>query len=105
MSNADLARLINSDEIQSVVRPAAAGPAVVLPKKRNAVKNAAVRIALNPYHKTVRDREMAKAARTPADKKKALAASNAALKKRGKEFAARRRAFYAAAVKEGEISF
>lgn len=50
MLNADLARLINSDEIQSVVRPAQAD--VQRPKgpKKNPLKNLEAMLKLNPYH-------------------------------------------------------
>ena len=56
MSNADLARIINSDEIQSVVSAPKTLTAQI-PKKRNALKKSDVRIALNPYHAVVKERE------------------------------------------------
>lgn len=43
----------NSDEIQSVLKPAEKTP-VELPAKRNPLKNSAAKIALNPYHAQVR---------------------------------------------------
>jgi len=49
MRQADLARLINSDEIQSVVRPKLT-PARV-GRKKNGLKNLGVRDRLNPYYK------------------------------------------------------
>lgn len=104
MTNADLARIINSDEIQSVVKPAVTD-CVVLPAKRNPLKHASVKIALNPYHATVRDREMAKQSLSKADKAKLLSAKKSEVSKRSKEFRSRRRAFYASASKEGEISW
>jgi len=104
MTNADLARIINSDEIQSVLKPAGAVSAV-LPKKRNAVKHSSVKVALNPYHATVRARETALRNQDAASKAAALAAKKAQTKKRSAEFRARRKTFYAAAVKEGEITF
>jgi len=104
MTNADLARIINSDEIQSIVKPASSST-LVLPKKRNPLKNTAVRVALNPYHATVKAREVAKQSMDKDARAKALAAKRAQLKARGKEFAGRRKAFYQAAVKEGSITF
>lgn len=104
MTNADLARIINSDEIQSVVKKVEVG-GVVLPKKRNPLKNSAVKIGLNPYHKTVKDREVAKQSLSKANKEKALQAKRASVKARGKEFAARKKEFYASASKEGEVHF
>jgi large subunit ribosomal protein L4e len=104
MTNADLARIINSDEIQSIVRPTSAGTSV-LPKKRNPLKNTAVRVALNPYHATVHARETAKNTGNKEAKSKALAARKASLKARSKEFRARRKAFYTAANTEGTVTF
>ena len=57
MSNADLTRIINSDEIQSVLKPQVSGPDLVIPKKRNPLKVSSVKTALNPYHAVVRKRE------------------------------------------------
>jgi len=104
MTNADLARIINSDEIQSIIKPATTA-SVTLPKKRNPLKNSAVRIALNPYHATVKAREVAKQSMDKDARAKALSAKRAALTARSKEFRARRKAFYQAAVKEGTITF
>lgn len=104
MTNADLARIINSDEIQSVVRPVSS-VGVVLPKKRNPIKSSEAKIALNPYHATVVAREAAKRNLDKAAKAKLIAAKRANLKSRSKEFGERKKAFYAAAVKEGEVTF
>jgi len=104
MTNADLARIINSDEIQSIVKPAVT-VSTVLPKKRNPLKNADVRAALNPYHATVKAREVALQTMDKTAKAKIIAAKKAALKARSTEFRARRKAFYNAAVKEGSITF
>jgi len=102
MTNADLARIINSDEIQSVLKPVSTG-VTVLPKKRNPLKHSAVRIALNPYHATVKAREVAKQNLSKEAKGKALAAKRAQLKSRGKEFRTRRSATYHAAIADGSI--
>jgi len=104
MSNADLARIINSDEVQSVLRPVAT-VGVELPKKRNPLKNSAVKIALNPYHAAVKSREEKKAALSAAAKGKLVADKRKLIKERSKKFSARRKAFYGAAVAEGSITF
>ena len=53
MLNGDLARIINSDEIQSVVRPIKKN-FVRAPMKKNPLKNLNVMLKLNPYAKTAR---------------------------------------------------
>ena len=75
MSNPDLSRLINSDEIQSVVRPA--GQAIVkrpFTQRKNPLKNIGVLVRLNPYAQTLRRREMlAEEARKAGKKARAAA--------------------------------
>ena len=105
MSNADLARIINSDEIQSVIKPAQSSCTTVIPKKRNPLKVAAVKIALNPYQAVVKKREEDKKAQPKAAKDKAAADKRKALKDRSKKFSKRRKAFHANMNKEGEIAF
>ncbi|KAJ3092619.1 hypothetical protein HK102_005111 [Quaeritorhiza haematococci] len=59
MSNPDLARIINSDEIQAVVRPA--GSKVTkrpYSQRKNPLKNRGVLVRLNPYAQTVIRREV-----------------------------------------------
>ncbi|KAI8894421.1 ribosomal protein L4 domain-containing protein [Globomyces pollinis-pini] len=59
ITNPDLPRLINSDEIQSVVR--AAGQAVVkrpFTQRKNPLKNNGVLVRFNPYAQTLRRREI-----------------------------------------------
>merc|ERR1712080_152959 len=82
VSSADVARIINSDQVQSVIRPAITTQ-VRHPKKKNALKNRDVMIALNPYFAATRQREAArvKANRKKAAKQKRSAASHAAGKK------------------------
>lgn len=104
MSNADLARIINSDEIQSIVKPANKTN-VVLPKKSNPLRNKAVKLSLNPYHAIVRDREEKLKSLSKEARATNLKAKRVALKKRSLEFRARRKASYAAAVAENEVSF
>jgi large subunit ribosomal protein L4e len=104
MSNADLARIINSDEIQSILKPVSSVE-VVLPKKRNPLKNSAVKIALNPYHAAVKSREEAKSKLDKAAKAKVIASKRKVQVERSKKFSARRKAFYKSAVAEGSITF
>ena len=57
MTNSDLTRLINSDEIQSIVRP----PKVQKrgrPLKKNPLKNLGALLKLNPYAKTARRQQL-----------------------------------------------
>lgn len=96
MTNADLARLINSDEIQSVVKPAVTAP-TVLPKKRNPLKNPEVMASLNPYAATAK-------ART-AEKEAASRKNRQAVLKERRAFSSRKKAFVKAASKEGDVTF
>lgn len=99
MNNADLARLINSDEIQSIVNAPTTVNATI-PKKRNALKKSDVRIALNPHHAEVKAREEAINAKKTDHRPKRKAAAA-----RSKKFSAQKKAFAAAAAKEGDITF
>merc|ERR1712151_1134740 len=82
VSSADVARIINSDQVQSVIRPAITTQ-VRHPKKKNALRNRDVMIALNPYFAATRQREAArvKANRKKAAKQKRSESSHAAGKK------------------------
>ena len=57
MTIPDLARLINSDEVQSVVNPPEAGGARA-PLKKNPLRNLGALLKLNPYAKTARRMEL-----------------------------------------------
>jgi large subunit ribosomal protein L4e len=98
MANADLARIINSEEVQSVVRPAVT-ETVRLPRKKNPLKNLAAMVRMNPYVLVHRRQEL----------KRMAAAAGA--KKGGKEKDEKKarkaagRAFYEQASKEGDIKF
>jgi large subunit ribosomal protein L4e len=104
MTNADLARIINSDEVQSVLKPAT-GVENVLPIKRNPLRVTAAKVALNPHHAAVVKRETDRAKLTKDAKGKALAAKSKANAARSKKFSSRRKAFYKAAVAEGAVTF
>eukprot|EP00798_Chlamydomonas_sp_ICE-L_P001814 gene1814-33233_t len=58
MTNSDLNRLINSDEVQSVVRPAKSSTGRHAPLKKNPLKNLGTMLKLNPYAKACRRREV-----------------------------------------------
>ncbi|MCL7032121.1 hypothetical protein MKW94_024845 [Papaver nudicaule] len=70
MVNADLARIINSDEVQSVVRPIKKDSKKA-PMKKNPLKNLNTLLRLNPYAKTARRMALlAEAQRVKAKKEK-----------------------------------
>jgi large subunit ribosomal protein L4e len=102
MTNADLARIINSDEVQSVVKPASTST-VVLPKKRNPLANTAVKVALNPFHAQVKAKEDAQEKLSKDQKGKLLQQKTKAANKRSKEFSKKRKAFIGSANAEGPL--
>lgn len=53
MNNSDITRVINSDEVQAVVRPTKPAARRAVPKK-NPMKNLNALIKLNPYAQTAR---------------------------------------------------
>lgn len=81
VANGDLSRLIQSDEVQSVVRAPRAAPRRAALKK-NPLRNLGARIRLNPHAAVVR-RAAIRASATPAKGRKA---EDKALKKQGREF-------------------
>ena len=84
MTMSDLARLINSDEIQSVVRPAQAKSGRNI-RKKNPLKNFGFMVKLNPYAlKQKRDNLLAgeRAAKAPKVDRRKEAAKKAAVKRR-----------------------
>lgn len=58
--NADIGRLINSAEVQAVVRPVKGGPLTKRAdvQKKNPLKNRQVLLRLNPYAKAFRDEKL-----------------------------------------------
>jgi large subunit ribosomal protein L4e len=64
IANSDVTRIINSDEIQSVLRPAGQ-PTQKRPftQKKNPLRNKAVLFRLNPYAKTLRRQELLRSER------------------------------------------
>ncbi|KAL3144447.1 60S ribosomal protein L4A [Trebouxia sp. C0010 RCD-2024] len=67
MTNSDLTRLINSDEVQSVVRPKKTVKRG-RPLKKNPLKNLGALLRLNPYAKTARRQELLHQARVASGK-------------------------------------
>jgi large subunit ribosomal protein L4e len=85
MANPDLARLINSAEIQAVVRPA--GPKTQKrpwTQKKNPLVNRGVLFRLNPYAKTLRRHELLKQERMKAKKEAVAAGKTVPATKKGK---------------------
>lgn len=62
MTTGDLARVINSDEIQSVIKPAQPKAARAFTLKKNPLKNLGAMVKLNPYSMTARRVELKKQA-------------------------------------------
>lgn len=90
MTNPDLARLINSDEVQSVVAPPKEGGSRA-PLKRNPLRNFGALIKLNPAAKAARRAallvsEKERAAKARATKLAASRAGRAGIKKISKTF-------------------
>ncbi|CAI9098089.1 OLC1v1034672C1 [Oldenlandia corymbosa var. corymbosa] len=80
MVNADLARIINSDEVQSVVRPIKK-EVKRAPMKKNPLKNLNVLLKLNPYAKTARRMALLAEAERVKSKKEKLAAKRTPITK------------------------
>lgn len=98
VTNADVSRIINSDEIQSVLRdPRPEKQVRDFPRKKNALRNKGVMLRLNPYAEAAKKA----AAEHQEANKKARAADTKARRARRKEG----KAFYEKASKEGDISF
>ncbi|XP_020615412.1 60S ribosomal protein L4-1-like [Orbicella faveolata] len=72
MSNADLNRLINSEEIQSVIRPAGPSKSRRATRKKNPLKNIGIMMKLNPHAKSVKRAEMLTVERRRAAKEAVL---------------------------------
>lgn len=79
MENADISRIINSNEVQSVVKPKIEGP-IRFGRKKNPLKNDSVMEALNPGVKDVK-KERAEAHKSKAKKAKKDKALQVASKK------------------------
>eukprot|EP00245_Coleochaete_scutata_P015385 TRINITY_DN6833_c0_g1_i1.p1 TRINITY_DN6833_c0_g1~~TRINITY_DN6833_c0_g1_i1.p1 ORF type:complete len:405 (+),score=101.36 TRINITY_DN6833_c0_g1_i1:99-1313(+) len=80
MANSDLTRIINSDEIQSIVRPTKK-TAKTRPLKKNPLKNLGALIKLNPYAKTARRTALLAQQRQMKDRATKLESARKGLKK------------------------
>lgn len=98
MTNADLARIINSDEIQSVVNPAKPGQKDHAPKA-NPLRNIEALEKLDPYAAAKR-RAQHKSEEARAAKKKERLANK---RKMSKKYKAQGKAFYEKASKQGDV--
>uniref|UniRef100_A0A7S0UQD0 Large ribosomal subunit protein uL4 C-terminal domain-containing protein n=1 Tax=Polytomella parva TaxID=51329 RepID=A0A7S0UQD0_9CHLO len=108
MLNSDLTRIINSDEIQSVLRKPKSIGIKHAPLKKNPLRNLGAMIKLNPYAKVARQAEITRS-RENAIKRTAKLNSIAngqpsTAKKPSKEVKAIGKAFYKKAVAESEYN-
>jgi large subunit ribosomal protein L4e len=101
MSNADLARIINSDEVQSVLNPSKAGQTIYL-KKRNPLKNIEALETLNPYASASRKAE-ARCCMERLSKKNEFLAKKRDMRKDRKKYKAQGRVFYKNVSEQGSI--
>jgi len=92
MANSDLARIINSDEVQSAVRPAKSNDAKFVLKK-NPLKNLGAMVKLNPYALTLRRAELQRQ-EAISKKSAAVAARRAAKRAKQKKYAKGSKKFY-----------
>merc|ERR1712137_549036 len=98
MTNSDLTRIINSDEIQSKLRPAVKTVKRHY-RKKNPLKNLGAKVILNPYALAMRRSEMASQEARKTQRAQAVAKARAA-----KTLAAKK-AHKAQQKKRGETSF
>mmetsp|Transcript_20725 Transcript_20725/g.30386 ORF Transcript_20725/g.30386 Transcript_20725/m.30386 type:complete len:381 (+) Transcript_20725:83-1225(+) len=98
MTNADIARIINSDEVQSVLNPAKRAALKRL-RKKNAIKSVKALAQLDPYAAAAREAET-RAMNARAGKK---AAGLKAKRATGKKFAGQKKSFYAATSMQGDV--
>lgn len=115
MANADLASIINSDEIQNVLRAPKESNERPRQPKKNPLKNLDAMLQVNPYYETYRASEIrAIAARKAKKEAKLQAIADGTYEKDDDEKAkdaerkarkAASTAFYEAAVVEGDVSF
>lgn len=101
MTNADLARIINSDEVQSVVNPAKRGPTKYL-RKKNPIKSIKALEKIDPYASAARKAE-ARAEAARKDSKAEVLAARRAKRAARKQYRAQGKAFYEAASKQGDV--
>jgi len=98
MNNADLARIINSDEVQSALNPAKRAPKKAL-RKKNASKNIKALEMLDPYAAAARKAET-RAMEARAGKKSSAAAERRLARK---SFAQGKKDFFAKVSVQGDV--
>jgi len=94
LTNPDLGRVINSDEVQTTVRPIIRQP-VFHVRKKNPLKNLGFLIKLNPYAKTQRRRQIL-VERARAERKDKILAKKRGQAKHRDAIKKRRKGLYAA---------
>lgn len=101
MANADLARIINSDEIQSVLNPAKRANKIYL-RKKNPLTSIKALGKLDPYAAAARESEQrAEAARK--DSREAILKKRRENAKAKKQYRAQGQAFYEKVSKQGDV--
>eukprot|EP00527_Entomoneis_sp_CCMP2396_P009778 CAMPEP_0198136752 /NCGR_PEP_ID=MMETSP1443-20131203/363_1 /TAXON_ID=186043 /ORGANISM="Entomoneis sp., Strain CCMP2396" /LENGTH=382 /DNA_ID=CAMNT_0043798023 /DNA_START=28 /DNA_END=1176 /DNA_ORIENTATION=+ len=101
MTNPDIARIINSDEVQSVVNPMKDGQKYYAPK-RNAIKNVDALEALDPYAAAKRRQEAVLTA-ARASKKDEIMAKKREQRKSKRAFKEQGKAFYEKVSVQGTV--
>jgi len=101
MTNADLARIINSDEIQSVLNPAQMNNVRRL-RKRNAIRNVDALERLDPYAAAARRAEKVAAEQRAQNKSEVLKKKRAAIKEK-KQYKEAGKEFYEKVSKQGSV--
>lgn len=101
MKNADLARIINSDEIQSVLNPAKRENKRYL-RKKNPLTSIKALAKLDPYAAAARESET-RATAARVGKKAEILAKKRAVAKSKKQYKAQGKAFYEAVSKQGTV--
>jgi len=91
MANGDISRIINSDAVQSVVRPAIK-QRKLHQRKKNPLKNLGAMVKLNPYALTMRRTEIKAQQKRAAKKAAVLKKARTGTKAKGAEGKARRTA-------------
>jgi len=101
MTNADLARIINSDEVQSVVNPAKRGPVKYL-RKKNPIKSLKALEKIDPYAAAARKAEQ-RAEEARAKSKDSVMAARRAKRAGKKQYKEQGKSFYAESSKQGDV--
>lgn len=101
MTNADLARIINSDEIQSVLNPAKRANKKYL-RKKNPLTSIKALAKLDPYAAAARESER-RAEEARKDQKAALLAKKRDIARSKKQYKAQGKAFYEKVSVQGDV--